>query len=123
MGKRGSVAEWPVISTTLTTGERPVSKPRLVVIDVLQRIKPQGGGNLNAYEREYAIIAPLQRWATNQGIAVVVLHHTQEGGAEDPLEALSGSNGLSACADTTLVSTKKGTTSRFTFADATWKRK
>ena len=27
----------------------------------------------------------------------------QKGGAEDPLEALSGSNGLSACADTTIV--------------------
>ena len=31
------------------------------------------------------------------------LHHTKKGGADDPLEALSGSNGLSACADTTLV--------------------
>ncbi len=27
----------------------------------------------------------------------------RKGGADDPLEALSGSNGLSACADTTLV--------------------
>jgi Xaa-Pro aminopeptidase len=34
---------------------------------------------------------------------VLVLHHTRKGGADDPLEALSGSNGLSACADTTLV--------------------
>ncbi len=31
------------------------------------------------------------------------LHHTKKGGADDPLEALSGSNGLGACADTTLV--------------------
>ena len=31
------------------------------------------------------------------------LHHTRKGGADDPLEALSGSNGLSACADTTIV--------------------
>jgi hypothetical protein len=31
------------------------------------------------------------------------LHHTKKGGAEYPLEALSGSNGLSACADTTIV--------------------
>jgi hypothetical protein len=45
----------------------------------------------------------LQRWATEHGIAVVALHHTKKGGADDPLEALSGSNGLSACADTTLV--------------------
>jgi hypothetical protein len=30
-------------------------------------------------------------------------HHTRKGGADDPLEALSGSNGLSACADTTML--------------------
>ena len=44
----------------------------------------------------------------HHAVAVVVLHHTRKGGAEDPLEALSGSNGLSACADTTLVLDKKG---------------
>lgn len=38
-----------------------------------------------------------------RALAVLGLHHTKKGGADDPLEALSGSNGLSACADTTLV--------------------
>ena len=80
-----------------------VSSPRLVVIDVLQRIKPPGVATRNAYENDYATWAPLQKWATDNGIAVVGLHHTKKGGAEDPLEALSGSNGLSATADTTLV--------------------
>jgi RecA-family ATPase len=80
-----------------------VTNPRLVVIDVLQRIKPAGNATRNAYENDYSIWAPLQRWALDHGIAVVGLHHTKKGGADDPLEALSGSNGLSACADTTLV--------------------
>jgi len=80
-----------------------VLHPRLVVIDVLQRVKPAGKNNRNAYENDYAIFSELQRWATDNGIAVVGLHHTRKGGADDPLEALSGSNGLSACADTTLV--------------------
>ena len=77
--------------------------PRLVVIDVLQRIKPPGSMARNAYENDYSTWAPLQEWATGNGIAVLGLHHTKKGGADDPLEALSGSNGLSACADTTLV--------------------
>ena len=77
--------------------------PRLVVIDVLQRVKPVGKGNRNAYEFDYSALVPLQKWATEHGISVLVLHHTRKGGAEDPLEALNGSNGLSACADTTLV--------------------
>ncbi|MGX1230602.1 AAA family ATPase [Bradyrhizobium barranii subsp. barranii] len=80
-----------------------VPNPRFVIIDVLQRIKPAGSMARNAYENDYSAWAPLQEWATRQGIAVLGLHHTKKGGADDPLEALSGSNGLSACADTTLV--------------------
>lgn len=80
-----------------------VPTPSMVVIDVLQRIKPAGVASRNSYENDYSIWSPLQRWATHHGVAVVGLHHTRKGGADDPLEALSGSNGLSACADTTLV--------------------
>lgn len=79
------------------------ANPRMVVIDVLQRIKPAGVVTRNAYENDYSTWAPLQKWANEHGIAVIGLHHTKKGGADDPLEALSGSNGLSACADTTLV--------------------
>ena len=80
-----------------------VPNPAMVVIDVLQRIKPAGSLARNAYENDYVIWAPLQDWATRHGLAVLGLHHTKKGGADDPLEALSGSNGLSACADTTIV--------------------
>jgi hypothetical protein len=80
-----------------------VEKPRLLVIDVLQRVKPPGTANRNAYENDYSIFAELQHWSLEHAIAVLGLHHTRKGGADDPLESLSGSNGLSACADTTLV--------------------
>jgi hypothetical protein len=80
-----------------------VPNPTMVGIDVLQRIKPAGSMARNAYENDYSTWAPLQQWATEKQIAVLGLHHTKKGGADDPLEALSGSNGLSACADTTIV--------------------
>jgi hypothetical protein len=80
-----------------------VPNPTMVVIDVLQRIKPAGSMARNAYENDYSTWAPLQRWATEKRVAVLGLHHTKKGGADDPLEALSGSNGLSACTDTTIV--------------------
>jgi hypothetical protein len=80
-----------------------VDNPRLVIVDVLQRVKPAGNPNQNSYESDYSALDGLQRWATDRRVAVVALHHTRKGGADDPLEALSGSNGLSACADTTLV--------------------
>lgn len=85
-----------------------VANPRLVVIDVLQRVKPTGKANQNSYESDYAALEGLQRWATAQRIAVICLHHTRKGGADDPLEAISGSNGLSACADTTLLLDRNG---------------
>lgn len=103
--------EWVTKAPVLDAGfldclddwRRTAAHPRLVVIDVLQRIKPAGKATRNSYENDYSIWSPLQEWATENGIAVVGLHHTRKGGADDPLESLSGSNGLSACADTTLV--------------------
>lgn len=103
--------EWVTDAPALNDGfialldewRRSVRSPRLVVVDVLQRVKPVARGNQNAYEADYSALAELQQWATGQGVAVLCLHHTRKGGADDPLEALSGSNGLSACADTTLV--------------------
>ncbi len=80
-----------------------VPNPRLVIIDVLQRIKPPARLRQNAYESDYSIFAGLQSFATESRIAILGLHHVRKGGADDPLEALSGSNGLSAVADTTLV--------------------
>ena len=65
------------------------------MIDVLQRVKPAGKAGQNSYEATIDAMSALQRWATEQRVAVVCLHHTRKGGADDPLEALSGSNGLS----------------------------
>lgn len=85
-----------------------VPDPRLVIIDVLQRVKPAGKAGQTSYESDYDAMSALQRWATDHQVAVLCLHHTRKGGADDPLEALSGSNGLSACADTTLLLDRKG---------------
>ncbi|MCA1399349.1 AAA family ATPase [Bradyrhizobium sp. BRP56] len=103
--------EWMTEAPSLDQGfidhlerwRKSVRKPTLAVIDVLQRIKPAGSVARNAYENDYSAWAPLQQWATACNVAVLGLHHTKKGGADDPLEALSGSNGLSACADTTIV--------------------
>jgi hypothetical protein len=85
-----------------------VAEPRLVVIDVLQRIKPAGKMGQTSYESDYDAMSALQRWAMERRVGVLCLHHTRKGGADDPLEALSGSNGLSACADTTLLLDRDG---------------
>jgi len=86
-----------------------VAEPRLVVVDVLQRIKPAGKLGQTSYESDYDAMSALQRWSMERRVGVLCLHHTRKGGADDPLEALSGSNGLSACADTTLLLDRDGT--------------
>ena len=71
----------PALSRPWNIGEYPSKSPRLVVVDVFQRIKPAGNGRQNAYESDYSIVSPLQKWATEHGIAVSFYHHTRKGGA------------------------------------------
>ena len=77
--------------------------PRMIVIDVFARVRPAGRANENAYDSDYRALIPLQEWATQTGIAVVLIHHTRKALADDPLEMLSGTNGLAGAADTVLV--------------------
>jgi RecA-family ATPase len=77
--------------------------PRLIVIDVFARVRPDGRANENAYDGDYRALIPLQEWATRTGIAALLIHHTRKAVADDPLEMLSGTNGLAGAADTVLV--------------------
>jgi hypothetical protein len=80
-----------------------VADARLVIIDVLAKVRPQRRNGEGVYEYDYRCAEPLQQWAIAHGVAVVVVHHVRKAEAEDPLEMLSGSNGLSGAADTILV--------------------
>jgi len=77
--------------------------PRLIVVDVFAKIRPSSRVSDNAYDADYRALGPLQEWVTRSGVAVLLLHHTRKAAADDPLETLSGSNGLPGAADTILV--------------------
>lgn len=78
--------------------------PRLVVIDVFQRIRSAGAGK-DRYAEDYAGAAGLQQWANLHGIAVVILHHNRKPvqGDDDPFMAVSGSTGLTGAVDQVMV--------------------
>ncbi|MBL8658705.1 MAG: AAA family ATPase [Rhodospirillales bacterium] len=80
-----------------------VPDARLVIIDVLAKVRPQRKGGEGVYEHDYRSVESLQQWAIKHGVAVLVVHHVRKAEAEDPLEMLSGSNGLTGAADTVLV--------------------
>lgn len=80
---------------------------RLVVIDVLARFRKLAPPGKQSYDLDYEAIAELQKIASDTGIAILVIHHTRKGEADDPLDAVSGTLGLAGAADLVLVIDKK----------------
>jgi hypothetical protein len=78
-------------------------KPVLVVIDTLAMVRPPKGRNQDSYDADYATLSPLQQWAGEHRLAVVVVTHVRKMEASDPLEMISGTNGLTGAADTIIV--------------------
>lgn len=82
---------------------------RLVIIDVLARVRPRGHGS-DKYQLNYDALAPLQRIANLRQIAIVVVHHTnQRVDVEDIFQLVSGTSGLIGVVDSiVLLQRRKG---------------
>jgi hypothetical protein len=80
-----------------------VPNPRLITIDVLNRVKPQQRGNESLYDYDVRCLEGLQALAAEFGIGILIIHHTRKAEADDPFDCVSGSIGLTGTADTTLV--------------------
>lgn len=80
---------------------------RMIVIDVLAKIKSAKGGNKAQYDADYKDVTALQRLALDRGIAIVLVHHTRKAEADgDPFDLVSGTRGLTGSADSTFVLTR-----------------
>ena len=77
-----------------------VANPKLIVIDTLSMVRPPKKANQDSYAADYDAISPLQKYAGEHRLAIIVVHHVRKAEAEDPLEAVSGTNGA---ADTIMV--------------------
>lgn len=97
----------PMINTglleELDKWRKAAKSPKLIVIDTLAKVRPPKKGNQDSYAADYEAIAPLQRYASEHRLAVVVVHHVRKAEADDPLEAVSGTNGLTGAADSVMV--------------------
>jgi hypothetical protein len=87
------------------------ANPALIVIDTLAKVRSSKRKDETNYEADYKALSGLQRLAIRSGIAIIVVHHTRKAEAEDALEAVSGTNGLTGSADSIVVlnRTKDGT--------------
>ena len=72
---------------------------RLVVIDVLSKIRGAAGRDTPQYDADYAAVARAKAIADTFGVAIVVVHHTRKMTGEDFVVEVSGTFGISGAAD------------------------
>lgn len=80
---------------------------RLVVIDVVARVRQPVNGSANLYQADYGTMAGIKAVADAHGVALVGVFHTRKADADDPLDTVSGTTGLAGAADTILVLTRE----------------
>ncbi|WP_053057662.1 AAA family ATPase [Rubrobacter aplysinae] len=76
---------------------------RLVVVDVLQKVRPHAAASQAVYASDYRALQALHEAAAKHSVAALVVHHLRKAEANDPLDEISGSTGLSGAADGMLV--------------------
>lgn len=81
-------------------------KPRLIIIDVYMKVRPPRSRGEDVYAADYAAVLPLQKYASEHRLAIVLVTHTRKMEADDPLESISGTNGVTGAADAVLVLTR-----------------
>ena len=74
-----------------------------VCIDVLQMIRPLGGERQSVFQRDYMAVQGLRTLAAELGIAIIVAHHQRKGSADDLQDTISGTQGLPAAVDCSIV--------------------
>lgn len=84
---------------------RSVQNPVLVIVDVLTAFRAHPGPreNKSTYATDYDAVAALRSVAGKFGLSVLIVHHTRKGESDDPVDAVSGTLGLTGAADTILV--------------------
>jgi len=101
--------EWPTLkeggANQLDDWLTQHPEARLVIIDTFAKLRGISISSRNSilYQLDYHAIGELKHIADRHGVALVIVHHTRKAAADDPLDTVSGTNGLAGSADTTLV--------------------
>ena len=74
---------------------------KLVIIDTLQTVRQSS--QKSAYASDYRDVRAFKGLAERFGIAIVLVHHQRKMDDPDPFNTVSGTNGITGAADTTMV--------------------
>lgn len=84
-------------------------KVSLIIIDTLQKIRELGSEKFS-YAKDYEIITSLKKFADENDLCILIVHHTRKQDADDSFDTISGTNGLLGAADGAFVLEKKSRT-------------
>ena len=85
---------------------REHSDTKLVIVDTLQKVREMVSDNYS-YSSDYEVIGKLKQFADRHGVCILIVHHTRKQPAGDSFEKISGTTGLSGCADGALIMQKE----------------
>lgn len=81
---------------------------RLVIIDTLQAAR--GSKKESSYANDYEIIRKLKSVADDNGICILLVHHTRKQKSKDPFDKINGTTGIMGAADGVIMLVKKNRT-------------
>ncbi|PLS77237.1 MAG: DNA repair protein RadA [Chloroflexi bacterium] len=76
---------------------------RLAIVDTLAKVRPPAKANGNTYQEDYNCLQPLADMARKRNISILVVTHSRKAAADDVMDDISGSTGLTAGVDGMLV--------------------
>lgn len=82
--------------------------PRLVIVDTLAKVRPGKGRDEGNYDADYRAVTCWKELADEFNVAIVLVHHVRKMVADDPIEMISGTNGLTGAADAILILNRTG---------------
>jgi hypothetical protein len=77
-------------------------KARLVVVDTWAKVSPSRK-NKNIYDEDYAAVSAVKQVADKHHVCILIVMHLRKGEMTDPVEAITGSTGITGGTDTILV--------------------
>ncbi len=76
---------------------------KFVIIDTLGKIRSRGQSRGTPYDRDYSDVSAFKKIADQFAVAIVLVHHLRKATADDYLDLVSGTTGITGAADTVAV--------------------
>jgi len=81
---------------------------KLIIIDVLQRIRGVELRSDNAYQTDYKLVGAIQKLCAEHSVLSMVVHHIKKGKVDEAIDSINGSFGVIGAADGGIIIAREG---------------